>query len=91
MAPVTIGRIDLARQRACALRNPVRISDHDRLQRPVVEVDADAVGHLAIETRVTAITHSSDRDGLERTQSLPAHAALAVLAHVCFLARRCIR
>ena len=73
------------------MRSPIQIGDHDRLKRRAVEVHAQPIRHFAIETWVAAIAHSRDRDGLKRTQVLPANAALVVLAHVRSLARNVIR
>ena len=64
------------------MRNAVRIGDHDRLERRVVEVDAQPIRRFAIETRVAAVAFSSDGDRFKRPQGFTARAAFAVLAHV---------
>jgi hypothetical protein len=65
---------------------PIDIGDCEWRNGRVVEVDAEPVGCLVVETAVTTVADPGDRDRIVGAQDLPAQAAsasflVAIVAH----------
>jgi hypothetical protein len=66
--------------------HPIDIGDCEGRHGRVVEVDAELVGCLVVETAVTTVANPGDRDRIVGAQDLPAQAAsasflVAIVAH----------
>jgi hypothetical protein len=56
----------------------IDIGDHNRRDGRVVEVDAEALSQLLVETAATTVAHIGYRNGIVGAQDLPAQAASAL-------------
>ena len=81
-----VSRPDEHRLNIEGVRHPVGIGHNDRLELNVVELHANMVGHLPIETRIAARSLLGDINRFERSQRLSADATFS--CHLTLLATR---